>query len=115
LSSLTPWMSSGSYEPQEYELGLKRTWGEEDKEELREALSLAWDHEERAEQKREAVRVVIFLMQSACSQKNRRTCRMSGTRKPTQGRSATTRVDWLWRRWARQKQSGQHDFFFVET
>ena len=103
------------YEPQEYELGLKRTWGEEDKEELREALSLAWDHEERAEQKREAVRVVIFLMQSAWSQKNRRTCRISCIRKPAQGRSAPTRGYWLWRRWARQKQSGQHDFIFVET
>src|SRR6266699_4828861 len=53
-------------------------------------------------------------MQSAVSQKNRRTCRMSCTRKPAQGKSAATRVYWLWRRWARQKQSGQHDFFFVE-
>src|SRR5205823_12996153 len=54
-------------------------------------------------------------MQSAVSQKNRRTCRMSCTRKPAQGKSATKRVYWLWRRSAGQKQSGQHDLTFVET
>src|SRR6266487_1643426 len=36
--------------------------------------------------------VKIFLMQSVWSQKNRRTCRMSCTRKPAQGKSATTRA-----------------------
>src|SRR2546427_499059 len=54
-------------------------------------------------------------MQSVLSQKNRRTCRISCTRKPAQGKSATTRVYWLWRRVAGQKQSGQHDPAFVET
>src|SRR5947209_3425572 len=59
--------------------------------------------------------VKIFLVQLAVLQKNRGTCRMSCMRKPAQGKSATMRVYWLWRRSAGQKQSGQHDLAFVET
>src|SRR5258708_28849786 len=59
--------------------------------------------------------VKILRWQSAVSQKNLRTCRMSCTRKPAQGRSATTRVYWLWRRLAGQKHSGQYVLIFVET
>src|SRR6266566_5402129 len=59
--------------------------------------------------------VKILREQSALSQKNLRICNLSCTRKPAQGRSATTRVYRLWRRLARQKQSGQYTFTFVET
>jgi hypothetical protein len=44
------------YEPQEYELGLKHLWDEEDEEALQESLALAWDDEERDEIRREAWR-----------------------------------------------------------
>jgi hypothetical protein len=53
--------------------------------------------------------------QLALSQKNLRICNLSCTRKPAQGKSATTRVYRLWRRLARQKQSGQYALPFVET
>jgi len=40
------------YEPQEHELGLKRTWGDEDEYMLRLELEIAWDDEERNEIRR---------------------------------------------------------------
>ncbi len=42
------------YEPQEYELGLKHLWDEEDEDALQEALALTEDDEERDEIKRAA-------------------------------------------------------------